>query len=441
MKFVQSLQFAQKMDQQDPLRSYRSKFILPKVNGKTAIYFTGNSLGLQPKSTKKFVNEELSDWAALGVEGHFHSKRPWLNYHQFSKKSLAKLVGAKPMEVVAMNQLTVNLHLMMASFYRPTKPRFKILTEAGAFSSDQYAFESQVKFHACLPDRQGLNPGETIIELSPRHGEFTLRTEDIIRAIEENKNEIALVIFGAVQYYTGQFFNIKKITEAAHHAGATAGFDLAHAIGNVPLQLHKDDVDFAVWCGYKYLNSGPGGMAGAFVHEKHAQRFDLPRLAGWWGHHQKERFQMKKGFKPTAGADGWQLSNFSVLSGAAQLASLEIFDEVGMNTLRKKSLLLTAYLEFLLKSVSHFEDYFSIVTPSDKNERGCQLSLLMKKNGKKVFDRITKAGVLADWREPDVIRVAPVPLYNTFEEVLRFSEIFKNAIKSSRPATQSGQAT
>jgi kynureninase len=421
MKFENSLAFAKKIDRQDSLRSYRSTFLLPKLNGKTAIYLTGNSLGLQPKSTKKFVNEELEDWAKLGVEGHFHSRRPWLHYHQFSKKSLAKLVGAKPSEVVAMNQLTVNLHLMMTSFYRPTKSRFKILTEAGAFSSDQYAFESQVRCH-------GLNPEETIIELSPRQGEFTLRTEDILQKIEENKNEIALVIFGAVQYYTGQFFNIKQITQAGHRAGANVGFDLAHAIGNVPLQLHKDDVDFAVWCGYKYLNSGAGGMAGVFVNERHAQNFDLPRFAGWWGHNQKERFQMKKGFRPTTGADGWQLSNFPVLSGAAQLASLEIFDEVGMATLRKKSVLLTGYLDYLLKSIENYENYFSIITPANISERGCQLSILTKKNGKKIFDRITKVGVIADWREPDVIRVAPVPLYNTFEEVFLFAQIFANAL-------------
>ncbi len=282
---------------------------------------------------------------------------------------------------------------------------------------------------------------KTIIELSPRAGEYTLRTEDIIKAIETNKNELALVIFGAVQYYSGQLFDLEKITKAGHHAGAYVGFDLAHAIGNVPLQLHKHEVDFAVWCGYKYLNSGPGGMAGIFVHEKHAKNFDLPRLAGWWGHTDKERFEMKKGFKPMGGVDGWQVSNFPVLSGAAQLASLEIFDEAGMNNLRKKSFLLTGYLEFLLKSIKNYSEYFTIITPSDKNERGCQLSLLMKKNGKKVFNKITKAGVIADWREPDVIRVAPVPLYNTFEEIYRFSQIFKFALKISRPATQSGQAT
>jgi len=422
MKFESSIQFAKKLDSQDPLRSFRNKFHLPKINGKTSIYFTGNSLGLLPKSTKKFVDEELNDWAKLGVEGHFHSKRPWLHYHKFSKKALSKIVGAKPSEVVAMNQLTVNLHLFMVSFYRPTKTRFKILTEAGAFSSDQYAFESQVKFH-------GLDPEKTIIELAPREGEYALRTEDIIKAIEENKNELALIIFGAVQYYSGQFFDLEKITKAGHEAGAIVGFDLAHAIGNVPLQLHKHEVDFAVWCGYKYLNSGPGGLAGAFVHEMHENNSNLPRFAGWWGHNDKERFQMKKGFKPMEGIDGWQVSNFPVLSGAAQLASLEIFDEAGGNNLRQKSILLTGYLEFLLKSIENNQEYFSIITPSYKKERGCQLSLLMRKNGKKVFDIITKAGVIADWREPDVIRVAPVPLYNTFEEVFLFSRIFQNALR------------
>jgi kynureninase len=421
MSFKNSLSFARKMDQQDPLRSYRAKFLIPKVHGKTSIYFTGNSLGLQPKSTKKFVDEELNDWAKLGVEGHFHAKRPWLYYHKFSKKALSKLVGAKPGEVVAMNQLTVNLHLMMVSFYRPTKDRFKILIEAGAFGSDQYAFESQVKFH-------GLDSNEAIVELAPREGEFTLRTEDILKSIDENKNELALILFGAVQYYSGQFFDIEKITKAGHDAGAIVGFDLAHAIGNVPLQLHKHKVDFAVWCGYKYLNSGPGGMSGVFVHERYAKSFDLPRFAGWWGHHEKERFEMRKGFKPIEGVDGWQLSNFPILTGAAQLASLEIFEEAGVIALRKKSILLTSFLEFLLNSIPDSKNYFTIITPSDINQRGCQLSLLMKKNGKKVFDRITKARVIADWREPDVVRIAPVPLYNSFEDVFRFTEILRKAL-------------
>ena len=419
--FESTISFAKKLDQNDPLKSFRKQFHLPKVNGKTALYFTGNSLGLQPIAAKKFIIEELTDWAALGVEGHVHAKRPWLYYHKFSKKTLAKLVGAKPTEVVAMNQLTVNLHLMMASFYRPTKQRFKIITEAGAFSSDQYAFESQLKFH-------GLDPSTTLIELAPRKGEFTLRTADILQAIEENKEQVALVIFGAVQYYSGQFFEIKKITKAAHDAGAYAGFDLAHAIGNVPLHLHKDQVDFAVWCSYKYLNSGPGGVAGAFVHGRHANDSSLPRLAGWWGHHEKDRFQMKKGFIPMPGADGWQLSNFPVLSGAALLASLQVFEKAGIYNLRKKSVLLTGYLEFLLNQITNLRESFSVITPTDPMQRGCQLSILMHQNGKSVFQKLTRAGIIADWREPGVIRVAPVPLYNRFEDVFEFVKIFKAAL-------------
>src|SRR6478735_5153673 len=421
MKFQNSIAFAQKLDKGDPLKSYRSKFYQPKLKGKEVIYLVGNSLGLQPKSVKKFVSEELEDWAQLGVEGHFDSRRPWLHYHKFSKKALAEIVGAKTTEVVAMNQLTVNLHLMLTSFYQPTEKRFKIITEAGAFSSDQYAFESQLKLHK-------LNSNDALIELKPREGEFTLRTEDIIKSIEEHADQLALVIFGAVQYYTGQFFDIKKITAAGHRAGAYVGFDLAHAAGNVLLSLHQDDVDFAVWCGYKYLNSGPGGLAGAFIHERHATNFDLPRLAGWWGHHDKERFQMKKGFKPMPGVDGWQLSNFPVLSGAAQLASLEIFQEAGIKNLRKKSVLLTGYLEFLLNQIDSGSKNFLIITPELSTYRGCQLSILMKGKGRQVFNKITKAGVIADWREPDVIRVAPVPLYNSFTDVYRFVEIFKKAI-------------
>ena len=420
MNFEQSLAFAKGLDKADPLKSFRSKFHIPKVRGKEVIYFTGNSLGLQPKSTKKLIEEELNDWATLGVDGHFHAKRPWLHYHQLSKKALAKIVGAKPIEVVAMNQLTMNLHLMLTTFYRPTFQRFKIITEAGAFSSDQYAFESHVKMY-------GFDPDQTIIELKPRDGEFTLHTEDIIESILVHAKELSLVIFGGVQYYSGQFFDIKKITEAGKKAGAYVGFDLAHAIGNVPLQLNKHQVDFAVWCGYKYLNSGPGSVAGAFVHERHATKFDLPRLAGWWGHNEQERFQMKKGFKPMHGVDGWQVSNFPILAGTAQLASLEIFEQAGMKALRNKSLLLTSYLLFLLKGLS--KENFTIITPTKSSERGCQISILMKKNGRKVFDILTKSGVKADWREPDVIRIAPVPLYNTFEDVFRFSEFFKKSIK------------
>lgn len=429
MQFENTHTFARKLDRTDSLKKFRALFHLPKVNGKTAIYFTGNSLGLQPKSTSKFISQELDDWAALGVEGHVHAKRPWLYYHKLMKKGLAALTGAKASEVVAMNHLTVNLHLLMVSFYRPTKTRFKIIAEAGAFSSDQYAFESQVKFHASLPDRQGFDPDKALVEIKPREGEHTLRTEDILATIEQHKDELALVIFGGVQYYTGQLFDIKKITQAGHAAGAMVGFDLAHAVGNVKLNLHNDQVDFAVWCSYKYLNAGPGAVAGAFVHERHANNTELPRFAGWWGHYEQDRFQMKKGFIPMPGVDSWQLSNFPVLPGAALLASLEIFQQAGMKNLQAKSVLLTGYLEYLLKQVDASGEKFIILTPADKKERGCQLSIYMKQKGKKVFDALTKAGVMADWREPNVIRVAPVPLYNTFEDVYRFAEIFKGALR------------
>jgi len=422
MKFENTLKFAKELDKADPLKSFRQEFHLPRIGGKKSIYFTGNSLGLQPKTTKKIVGEELDDWAKLGVEGHLHSRRPWLYYQKFSKKALARLAGAKPSEVVAMNQLTVNLHLLMISFYRPTAQRFKIITEAGAFSSDQYAFESQIRFHR-------LNPENTLIELKPRDGESCLRTEDILTSIQDNRAQLALVILGGVQYYTGQFFDLKSITQAGHNAGAVVGFDLAHAIGNVPLNLHDDDVDFAVWCSYKYLNSGPGSIAGVFVHERHAKNFSLPRFAGWWGHHEGERFEMKKGFKPIEGVDGWQVSNHPILVSAAHLASLKIFDAAGMKALRKKSIMLTGFLEFILKDIDRPEELFQILTPSNPEERGCQLSIFMRENGHKVFKALSKAGIVADWREPNVIRVAPVPLYNSFEEVFRFGEVFKCAVK------------
>lgn len=419
MKYQNNISFARGLDQTDPLKNFRKRFILSKKN---SIYFAGNSLGLQPVHVKKYVNDELAAWGKQGVEGHLHSQRPWFYYHKFSKRALAKIVGAKPIEVVAMNGLTVNLHLMLVSFYRPTAKRFKILTEAGAFPSDQYALESQTKFHH-------FNPDQAIIELKPREGEFTLRTSDVLEAIEKHSDELALVYFAGVQYYSGQLFEIKKITEAAHQVGAYAAFDLAHAVGNVRLNLHTDNVDFAIWCSYKYLNSGPGGVAGAFVHERHASDFSLPRFAGWWGHDEGERFQMKKGFKPMPGIDGWQISNFPVLAGAAQLAALEIFEQAGIKALRRKSELLTGYLEFLLKDIDPSEGLYKIISPSDKDQRGCQLSIFLKKNGRKVFEKITKAGVVADWREPSVIRVAPVPLYNTFEEVFRFGEIFSAAFR------------
>lgn len=422
-EFQNTLRYAKEKDREDPLKAFRNRFHLPVVNGKTAIYFTGNSLGLQPKTTKKLVSEELDDWAKLGVEGHVHARRPWVDYHKQTKKILARLAGARPTEVVAMNQLTVNLHLLMVSFYTPTPRRFKILTEAGAFSSDQYALESQLKYH-------GVNPDDALIEVKAREGESFLRTEDILRRIYEHADEVALIFFGAVQYYTGQFFDIKKITAAGHAAGAMVGFDLAHAIGNVVLNLHRDDVDFAAWCSYKYLNSGPGAIAGAFVHERHANNIELPRFAGWWGHNEKERFQMKKGFKPMPGVDGWQLSNHPVLPGAAHLAALQIFSEAGMRNLRKKSEQLTGYLEFILNHLDPGHQLIELLTPANPAERGCQLSIFMKKDGKKIFERIIKAGVIADWREPNVIRLAPTPLYNTFEEVYRFGELFETALNA-----------
>lgn len=435
MKYRKSLDFARRLDRTDPLKAFRHLFHIPKINGKTSVYLTGNSLGLLPKSTKTFIDQELNDWAKLGVEGHFHAKRPWLYYHKFSKKALATLTGALTSEVVAMNQLTVNLHLMLISFYRPAGKRFRIITEAGAFPSDQYALETQVRFH-------GFDPEDAIIELQPRAGEYCLRTEDILGTIEAHKDEIALVILGAVQYFSGQFFKIRLITEAGHRAGAIVGFDLAHAIGNVPLQLHRDDVDFAVWCSYKYLNSGPGGVAGAFIHQRHGGNRDIPRLAGWWGHDEKVRFRMEKGFRPMPGVDGWQVSNFPVLSGAAHLASLEIFLEAGMKPLIRKSRLLTGYLEFLLKEIQSAD--FTVITPENVAERGCQVSILMNRNGKRVFKALSKKGVIADWREfnlpvgprpgTGVIRVAPVPLYNTFEDVYRFASIFKDVVNTDSRA-------
>lgn len=422
MKFKNTLQFAKKLDREDPLRSYRNKFLIPKINNKQSIYLIGNSLGLQPKITKQFINQELEDWARLGGEGHVHARNPWLYHHKLPKKTLATLVGAKPSEVVAMNQLTINLHLMMVSFYTPTTERYKIIAEAGAFSSDQYAFESQIKFH-------GLNPDKVLIELKPREEEFTLRTEDIIQTITEHGREVALVILGGVQYYTGQLFNIARITKAAHSVGAIAGFDLAHAVGNIPLNLHKDEVDFAVWCSYKYLNAGPGAIAGAYIHEKYENNSDLPRFAGWWGYNEPERFNMQKGFKPMKGVDGWQVSNVPVFQNSALLASLAIFQEAGIKSLRKKSVALTAYMEYILKEIDPLENMMKIITPANPEERGCQLSIFMKQNGKKLFQQLNNAGVIADWREPNVIRIAPVPLYNTFEEVYRVGEIISSIVK------------
>lgn len=425
MEFQNTAEFAAQLDQDDKLFSFKDKFHNPKRDGKEAIYFCGNSLGLQPKLTAHYLEEELAAWQELAVEAHFKSRRPWLGYHGQFKESLAALVGAFPEEVVAMNNLTTNLHLMMVSFYKPTREKFKIITEAGAFPSDMYALESQVRFH-------NLDPDNAIIELKPRQGEHTLRTEDIIKTIERNSLEVALILMGGVQYYTGQFFDLKSITQAAHKVGAFAGFDLAHAIGNVPLLLHDWDVDFAVWCSYKYLNGSPGGTGGAFIHDNHGRNNQLPRFAGWWGYIEKERFKMEKGFKPTAGADGWQLSNAPILSMAALRASLEIFDQAKIDNIREKSIALTGYLQYLIQKINVEKRVINVITPADPSARGCQLSLMMSENGNDIFESLSKNGVVADWREPDVIRVAPVPLYNTFSEVFQFGCVLKDALKINK---------
>ncbi|WP_291726931.1 kynureninase [Bernardetia sp.] len=421
MNFNTTKDFALQLDKEDSLANFREKFWIPILEDKKeAIYFCGNSLGLQPKTTKAYIEQELDDWKNLGVEGHFHAKNPWLYYHKLLTNQVAKLVGAKPIEVVVMNNLTVNLHLLMVSFYRPTQKRFKILMEGGAFPSDQYAAESQVRFH-------GFSPKEAIIEIEPRDGEQTLRTEDIIKKIEEVGDELALVMFGGVNYYTGQFFDLEKITVAAHKVGAKAGFDLAHAAGNVPLELHKWNVDFATWCSYKYLNSGAGGTSGVFIHEKYADDTSLPRFAGWWGHDEEARFKMEKGFVPMRGAEGWQLSNAQILPMAAHKASLDIFEEAGFENLRQKSEKLTTYMEFLIESFNteQAKIKIDIITPKNKEDRGCQLSLVFDKEGKKYHEILTKKGVISDWREPNVIRIAPVPLYNSFMDCYRFYEILK----------------
>jgi kynureninase len=423
MQFENSLSFAQQLDKQDSLAKFRNEFHLLQKDGKPAVYLCGNSLGLQPKNVRAAIDQELKDWADLGVEGHFDGKNPWMYYHHFLTEKAAKIVGAKPSEVVIMNNLTANLHLMMVSFYRPTKTRYKIMMEVSAFPSDQYAMETQARFH-------GFNPEDAIIELKPREGEYTLRTEDIIATINANKEELAIVMMGGVNYYTGQAFDMKTITKAAHAVGAIVGFDCAHAAGNLQLQLHDWDVDFAVWCTYKYLNSGPGGTSGVFVHERHGNNPDLVRFAGWWGHDEKERFQMKKGFKPMEGAAGWQLSNAQIFPMAIHKASLELFDEAGIENLRAKSEKLTGYLEFILNEVngglSGVEGkYFTIITPKTPAERGCQLSIIVKENGKKLFDYLNENGIMPDWREPDVIRMSPVPMYNSFEDVYRIGEALK----------------
>jgi kynureninase len=419
-----SAEYAKKCDDEDILAGYRKAFHFPSFTDKEVIYLTGNSLGLQPKSVARYIQRELDDWAKWGVEGHFHAERPWFSYHEFLTEKAAKIVGAKKEEVVVTHSLTTNLHLLMVSFYQPKGKRTKIICETKAFPSDQYALESQVKFH-------GLNPADTIVEIHPRSGEHLIREEDILIKIKEVGDELALVMMGGVNYYTGQLFDMKKITAAGHQVGAIVGFDLAHAAGNVVLKLHDWKVDFAAWCSYKYLNSGPGNVSGIFVHQKHAYNPELPRFAGWWGYDKETRFQMKPGSHPIKGAEGWQLSNAPVFGMAAHLASLDIFAEVGMEALRTKSEKLVAYLEFLIQHISENRKAidFEIITPKEKDRRGSQLSILVHGEGKNLFDKLTAEGVIADWREPNVIRVALAPLYNSFMDAYHFAKILEKSIQ------------
>tara|TARA_B110000091_G_C13822312_1_gene481985 strand:- start:7556 stop:8827 length:1272 start_codon:yes stop_codon:yes gene_type:complete len=419
-QYKSTLEFAKKLDSDDELKSYRNKFHIPKdVEGNELVYFTGNSLGLQPKSAKDYINQELEDWANLGVEGHTHAKNPWMSYHEFLTQSMAKIVGAKPLEVVVMNTLTTNLHLMMVSFYKPTKKRYKILIEADAFPSDKYAVESQLRHH-------GYDDHEGLVLWKAREGEELANYDDLEKIIEEQGDEIALIMIGGVNYYTGQFFDLKRITKLGHKNGCVVGFDCAHGAGNVELNLHDSGADFAVWCTYKYLNSGPGSLGGCFVHERHAFDKTLNRFTGWWSHNKKTRFNMRHDFDVLPGAEGWQLSNPPILSMAAIRASLDIFNEVGIENLTKKSKKLTGYFEFLINELNHKD--IKIITPSNPNERGCQLSIQVKNADKKLHQKLMEVGVITDWREPDVIRCAPVPLYSSFKDVYKMVERLKKIL-------------
>ncbi len=417
--FHPSREFAVEMDQRDPLAEFREHYLIPRrSNGERVAYFVGNSLGLQPKGAREAIDQELRDWAELAVDGHFDAAIPWFDYHEIFRDPEADIVGARPGEVVVMNTLTVNLHLMLISFYRPTATRYRILIERSAFPSDQYAVDSQVRLH-------GYNPSDAVVEVAPREGEDAVRTEDVEALLEEIGETVALVLFGGVNYYSGQAFDMAAITAAAHRCGAIAGFDLAHAAGNLVLQLHDWDVDFAVWCTYKYLNSGPGGVSGCFVHERHAFEPDIPRLAGWWGNDPANRFEMPREFVPQRGASGWQLSNAQILPMAVHRVALHLFERAGMRRLREKSELLTGYLEFLLDAPSTGSDRFGVITPRDPRSRGAQLSIRIDGDAAAINARLAEHGIVGDVRRPDVIRVAPVPMYNTFEEVWRLAETLR----------------
>ena len=424
MTFINTREFAQSLDAQDELRKYRDEFHFPHVNGKQVIYFTGNSLGLQPKRTKSYVDEVMADWANLAVEGHFYSDKPWWDYQERFAVPLSDIVGAKPAEVGVMNTLTVNLHLLMVSFYNPTPHKYKIICEEKAFPSDQYMFQSQVKFH-------GFDPKDAIVEIKRREGEANIRLEDVLAKIEEVGSELALVLIGGVNYYTGQVFDMKTITAAGQKYGAYVGWDLAHAAGNIKLELHDWNVDFAAWCSYKYMNSGPGNASGFFVHEKHHNDKELKRFAGWYGHNKERRFKMEPDFDPVHGADGWQISNLPILSLAPYLASVEMFAEVGMDKLIAKRNLITSYLEFVLHEIDKEleEADFEILTPANQEERGCQLSVYLHGQGRELFEKLMKNGVITDWREPNVIRLAPAPFYCSFEDMYEFGQILKRGIQ------------
>lgn len=419
--YENSLEYALLQDANDPLAKYRSDFHFPKdTEGNALIYFCGNSLGLQPKTTASYIQQELTDWAELGVEGHVEAEHPWMPYHEFLAESMAKIVGAKPSEVVIMNGLTANLHLMMVSFYYPTVDRFKIIIEKDAFPSDKYAVESQLRFH-------GYDPEDALLLWEARPGEELCRLDDLKELLKEEGESVALILLGNPNYYTGQVYPINEITDMGHAYGCKVGFDLAHGAGNIQPDLHENGPDFAVWCTYKYLNSGPGSLGGVFVHERHANNPDIPRFAGWWGHNKKTRFNMRHEFDPIPGAEGWQLSNPPILSMAAIRASLDLFNEVGMDALRSKSERLTGYLEFLLDELNNKR--IQVITPRNPSARGCQLSIQVKDADKGLHQKLTEAGVISDWREPDVIRVAPTPLYNSFEDVYQFVRRLKNVLK------------
>ncbi len=425
MNFQNTRAFAQSLDAQDPLAGYQKEFEFPQVNGKKTIYFTGNSLGLMPKRAKKYIDDVMNDWANLAVEGHFYAEKPWWDYHERFAAPLSKIVGAKPSEVSVMNTLTVNLHMMMVSFYTPTAKRFKIICEEKAFPSDQYMFQTQVKY-------RGLDPKDVIVEVKRREGEHNLRNEDIIAKINEVGDELALVLIGGINYYTGQVLDMQAITDAGHKVGAKVGWDLAHAAGNIELKLHEWDVDFACWCSYKYMNAGPGSVAGYFVHERHHNNKDLNRFGGWYGQVKERRFLMEPEFTPNQGALGWQSSCTGVLAMAPYLASVEMFDEIGMEALIKKRDLITSYLEFIInETAKEVGSNLEIITPGLQQERGSQLSVILHGKGKDLFHYLMKEGVIVDWREPAVIRLAPVPLYTTFEEMYEFGQILKKGIQTT----------